>query len=119
MRSLPCCCPPASPSSSARARRCPRPRRGDVAVVDVLPGTRGYADLRRDSELVDVGGGQIRVASPWTCCASNAPATTACRQAPLEAVLEHRRRWPDGPRPPRDYSDEEAAEAIEAWLTRH
>lgn len=88
-----------------------------VTVVHRPPGTRGYSDLRRDRELLEVPGGRVRVASPLDLLRIERARRHMVQSGALEAVLEHRRRWPNGPAPQREYTEQEALTAIEAWLT--
>lgn len=88
-----------------------------VAVVQQPPGTRGYADLRRDCELVSVPRSRVRAASPLDLLRIERARNRVVQAGAIEAVLEHRRRWPDGPPAPRQYTEQEANAAIEAWLT--
>jgi len=89
-----------------------------VAIVAVPPGTRGYADLRRGCERVLIDGDAIEVASPLDLLRIERARGHGLQASALEAVLEHRRRWPDGPPTARGFTDDQAREAIEAWLTR-
>jgi transcriptional regulator with XRE-family HTH domain len=88
-----------------------------VTLVEQPPGTRGYTDLRRDCELVEVPGGRVRVASPLDLLRIERARNHVVQAGAIEAVLEHRRRWPNGPPAPRQYTEQEANAAIEAWLT--
>jgi len=88
-----------------------------VTVLEQPPGTRGYTDLRRDCELVGVPGGRVRVASPLDLLRIERARNHVVQAGAIEAVLEHRRRWPNGPPAPRQYTEQEANAAIEAWLT--
>lgn len=88
-----------------------------VTVLEQPPGTRGYSDLRRDCELVSVPGGRVRVASPLDLLRIERARNHVVEAGAIEAVLEHRRRWPNGPPAPRQYTEQEANAAIEAWLT--
>lgn len=89
-----------------------------VLVVERPPGTRGYADLRRGCEPVDLPGGQVCVASPLDLLRIERARHHVVEAGAIEAVLEHRRRWPDGPPAPHQYTEQEANAAIEAWLAR-
>ncbi len=91
----------------------------DVDVVECPPGTRGLADLRRDREWVTLGDGiGLWVASPLDLLRIERARGRRVQAGALAAVVEYRRRWPD-PRPePRRYTEQEAAAAIERWLTR-
>ena len=91
----------------------------DVTVREQLPGVHGYADLRRDRRTVELGERQtIYVASPLDLLriedARGRPVLTA-----LQALLDYQRRWPNGPPERRSYTDQQAHQAIEAWLNRH
>lgn len=88
-----------------------------VRVLERPPGTRGYGDLHRHCELVDVPGGRVRVASPLDLLRIERARNHVVQAGAIEAVLEHRRRWPDGPPPQRQYTEQEADAAIEAWLS--
>lgn len=88
-----------------------------VTVLEQPPGTRGYTDLRRDSELLEVPGGHVRVASPLDLLRIERARHHVVQAGAIEAVLEHRRRWPDGPPPQRQYTEQQATAAIEAWLS--
>jgi transcriptional regulator with XRE-family HTH domain len=89
-----------------------------VTVLQQAPGTRGHSDLRRDQEVVEVPGGQVQVASPLDLLRIERARRHDVQALGIEAVLEHRRRWPNGPSPPHPYTEQEARAAIEAWLTR-
>jgi hypothetical protein len=91
----------------------------DVDVVACPPGTRGLADLRRDREWVTLGDGiGLWVASPLDLLRIERARGRRVQAGALAAVVEYRRRWP-APRPEqRRYTEEEAAAAIEGWLTR-
>ena len=91
----------------------------DVDVVERPPGTRGLGDLRRDRERVAIGDGLgLWVASPLDLLRIERARLRYVEAGALEALVEHRRRWPAGPPPPREYTDGEAAAAIEKWLSR-
>lgn len=90
-----------------------------VELCEHPPGTWGYRDLRRHRELVDVPGGGVAVASPLDLLRIEQARDRPLHVAALEAVLEHRRRWPGGPRSAREYTADEARAAVEAWLARH
>lgn len=90
----------------------------DVVVLERPLGTRGYRDLRRDAELFDVGEDSVRVASLLDLLRIERGRGHSLQAGGIQAVLEHRRRWPDGPRAPRQYTEQEARETIEAWLSR-
>ncbi|HEY5431509.1 MAG TPA: helix-turn-helix transcriptional regulator [Solirubrobacteraceae bacterium] len=91
----------------------------DVEVVERPPGTRGLSDLQRDRERVAIGDGlRLWVASPLDLLRIERARLRYVEAGALEALVEHRRRWPAGPPPPREYTDQEAAEAIEKWLSR-
>lgn len=91
---------------------------GDVDVVERPPGTRGMGDLRRDRERIDLGDARRAwIASPLDLLRIERARRRHAQVGALAAVLEHRRRWPDGPPPARHYTDEQAASAIDAWLT--
>ncbi|MGH2897467.1 MAG: hypothetical protein ACRDMZ_02240, partial [Solirubrobacteraceae bacterium] len=81
-------------------------------------GTRGYADLRRDSDRLEVGGGRVRVASALDLLRIERARGNPVQAGALAALLEYRRRWPDGPPPRRDYSTAQARARIEEWSTR-
>jgi transcriptional regulator with XRE-family HTH domain len=102
----------ATPSAAAAIRELDR-----VTVTDAPPGTRGYSDLGRDCETLAVPAGRVRVASPLDLLRIERTRHHAVQAGAIEAVLEHRARWPDGPPPQRHYTEYEANEAIEAWLT--
>lgn len=89
----------------------------DVSVVERPPGTRGTIDLRRRSERLAIGDGFVDVASPLDLLRIERARGRLLQAGALEAVLEHRRRWPDGPPARRSYSDDEARAAISAWQT--
>ena len=74
-----------------------------VRVLEQPPGTRGYPDLRRDCELVDVPSGRVRVASPLDLLRIERARHHHVEAGGIEAILEHRRRWPDGG--PRRYAE--------------
>ncbi len=83
------------------------------------PGTRGLRDLRRDRERIDVAPDRaLSIASPLDLLRIESARGGHVQVGALEALLEHRRRWPAGPPPQRQYTDAEAAEAIQVWLTR-
>jgi transcriptional regulator with XRE-family HTH domain len=88
-----------------------------VKFIEHPPATRGYADLRRDCETLEIPAGRIRVASPLDLLRIERARHHFVQAGAIEAVLEHRRRWPDGPPPRRHYTEHEANAAIEAWLT--
>ncbi len=88
-----------------------------VSVVLTPPGTRGATDLSRRSERLAVGDGSVKVAAPLDLLRIERARDRGLQAGALEAVLEHRRRWPDGPPPRRSYTDDEARAAIEAWQT--
>jgi transcriptional regulator with XRE-family HTH domain len=87
-----------------------------VELIEQPPGTRGYADLRRGCEALEVPAGPLRVASPLDLLRIERARHHFVQAGAIEAVLEHRRRWPDGPPPQRRYTEDEANAAIEAWL---
>jgi hypothetical protein len=89
-----------------------------VSVIQRPPGTRGHRDLRRDRELVDVGGGHVQVASPLDLVRIERARRHDVQALGIEAVVEHRRRWPNGPPPPREYTEQQARGAVDAWLAR-
>jgi hypothetical protein len=89
-----------------------------VRVVRLPAGTRGYADLRRDREQLDVGPTQIAVAAPLDLVRIERCRGNVVQAGALEALLEYRRRWPAGPPPRRKYNDAEARSSIDAWLAR-
>lgn len=88
-----------------------------VHVVASPPGTRGVTALRRRSERIVVGDGSVEVAAPLDLLRIERARGRELQAGALEAVIEHRRRWPDGPPPRRSYTDDEARAAIEAWQT--
>ena len=88
-----------------------------VRIIATAPGTRGVGDLRRRSERLAVGDGSVQVAAPLDLLRIERARGRELQAGALEAVLEHRRRWPDGPPPRRRYTDVEARAAIEAWQT--
>jgi len=88
-----------------------------VKLIEHPPGTRGYTDLRRDCEALEVPAGRVRVASPLDLLRIDRARHHFVQAGAIEAVLEHRRRWPDGPPPQRHYTEHQANAAIEAWLT--
>lgn len=87
-----------------------------VETTRTPAGTRGFADLRRDSEEMPVGAGHLQVASPLDLLRMAIAAGHQVQITALEALLEHRRRWPDGLPPARVYSGAEARDAVDAWL---
>lgn len=89
-----------------------------VTVLEQPPGTRGHRDLRRDRELLEVPGGQVQVASPLDLLRIERARGHSEQALGIEAMLEHRRRWPEGPPALREYTEQEARAAIGAWLTR-
>lgn len=94
---------------------------GDFTGVTVLerpPGTRGHHDLRRDQRLVEVPGGHVKVASPLDLLRIERARRHGEQALGIEAVLEHHRRWPNGPPAQREISDQQARATIDAWLTR-
>ncbi|MGI8729216.1 MAG: hypothetical protein ACR2LK_04400, partial [Solirubrobacteraceae bacterium] len=82
------------------------------------PGTRGHHDLRRDQRLVEVPGGHVKVASLLDLLRIERARGHGEQALGIEAVLEHHRRWPDGPPAQREISDQQARATIDAWLTR-
>lgn len=91
----------------------------DVDVVKWPPGTRGLGDVRRDRERISFADGLgLWVASPVDLLRIENARGRGVQALAITAVLEHRRRWPDGQPPPRDYTEADAAAAIETWLTR-
>lgn len=88
-----------------------------VSAVATPPGTRGVTDLRRRSERLAVGDRSVAVAAPLDLLRIERARGRHVQAGALEAVLEHRRRWPDGPPLRRRYTDDEARAAIEAWQT--
>ena len=68
-----------------------------VSVLASAPGTRGYADLRSAAERVEVMGTQVLVGSPLDLLRIERARGRRVQAGALEAVLEHRRRWPSGP----------------------
>ncbi len=92
---------------------------GGVVVVERPPGTRGLGDLRRHRERIAIAGDDdLWVAAPLDLLRIERARRRYVQAGALAAVVEHRRRWPGGPPPPRDYTEVQAAEAIEAWLAR-
>lgn len=89
-----------------------------VAIVVVPSGTRGYADLSRGCERLLIDGDAIEVASPLDLLRIERARGHGLQASALEAMLEHRRRWPGGPPAARGFTDDQAREAIDAWLTR-
>lgn len=90
-----------------------------VRLVDVPPGTRGHRDLRRDAQPLDLdGGAAVSVASALDLLRIEIARGHAMQAGALEALIEYRRRHPAGPPPRRAYTDAEASEAIDSWLTR-
>lgn len=99
----------------ARSNRAP-PAQG-VSVIERPPGTRGAIDLRRHSERLAIGDRFVDIASPLDLLRVERARGRTIQAGALEAVLEHRRRWPDGPPPRRSHSDDEARAAVQAWQT--
>lgn len=89
-----------------------------VTVLARPPGTSGYMDLRRDRELVPTLEGVVAIASPLDLLRIELARGHHEQAGAIEAVLEHRRRWPEGPPSRREYGEQEAREAVEAWLSR-
>jgi transcriptional regulator with XRE-family HTH domain len=89
-----------------------------VSVIASPPGTRGYADVRRAAERLDVMGAEVLVGSPLDLLRIERARGRRVQAGALEAVLEHRRRWPDGPAERRGFTDEEARTLIKTWLTQ-
>ncbi|HVF77242.1 MAG TPA: helix-turn-helix transcriptional regulator [Solirubrobacteraceae bacterium] len=90
----------------------------DGVIVTPRPaGTCGYTDLRRAAERIQIGEREILVADLLDLVRVELARHRGVQAGALEAVLEHRRRWPDGPPERRRYSDEDAHAAIESWLT--
>lgn len=106
---------PAEGGIEVAAARAPLP--DGVSVVARPPGTRGATDLRRGSERFDLDAGTVAVASALDLLRIARARGRTLQAAALEAVLEHHRRWPDGPPARRSYSDDEARVAIAAWQT--
>jgi transcriptional regulator with XRE-family HTH domain len=102
----------ATPSAATAIRDLDR-----VTLTEAPPGTRGYSDLRRDRETIEVPAGRVRVASPLDLLRIERARHHVVQAGAIEAVLERRARWPDGPPPQRDYTEHEANAAVEAWLT--
>jgi hypothetical protein len=91
----------------------------DVEVVQRPAGTRGVADLRRDREWVALRNGLgVWIASPLDLLRVERARGHRVQAGALAAVLEHRRRWPDGPPAQRRYTEQEAAVAVETRLSR-
>ena len=88
-----------------------------VSVVATAPGARGVTGLRRRSARLAVGDGSVAVAAVVDLLRIERARGRELQAGALEAVLEPRRRWPDGPPPRRSYTDDEARAAIEAWQT--
>jgi len=89
-------------------------------VVPVAPGTRGLRDLARDAEQFELPGhGSLQVASPLDLMRIERARGQGQKVLALAAVLEHRRRWPEGPPPPRQYTEEQARAAVQTWLARN
>ncbi len=111
--------------TSARVELCAESQLGvpeelDVSVVALPAGTRGLSDLQRDVELIElVEGARVSIASPLDQLRIERARGEHRKVAALAAVLEHRRRWPQGPSARREYTSEQAGAAIEAWLTRN
>jgi transcriptional regulator with XRE-family HTH domain len=87
-----------------------------IKWIEQPAGTRGYTDLRRDCEAIEVPDGPLRVASPLDLLRIARASHHVVQAGAIEAVLEHRTRWPAGPPPQRHYTEHEANAAIEAWL---
>jgi transcriptional regulator with XRE-family HTH domain len=91
-----------------------------IAARDDLPGVHGFADLRRSQHHVEVDQAlTVAVADPLDLLRIEDARGRSFAAGALEAVLEYRRRWPHGPPPRRTYTDAEAREAIDTWLSSH
>lgn len=114
---------PLSLPSSSRLELCGDPHAA-VMVPEVEltidarpPGTRGLQDLRRDRERVLLDGGRsVWIASPLDLLRIEQARGRRVQAGALLAVLEHRRRFPHGPPARRAYTEQQASEALEAWL---
>lgn len=115
---------PLSLPSSSRLELCAHPHAAAVRVPEVEltidacpPGTRGLRDLRRDRERVVLEHGQgVWIASPLDLLRIEQARGHRVQAGALLAVLEHRRRFPNGPTAQRAYTEQQASEAVEAWL---
>lgn len=89
-------------------------------VVDRRPaGTQGLRDLRAHAELVTLDERcSVLAASPIDLLRIERARGHLVQAEGLLAVLEHRRRWPDGPPAPRQWTDAEARQAADAWFNR-
>lgn len=98
--------------------------RFDADVLEVLvderpAGTRGLKDLRAHAELVALDEHRsVLAASPIDLLRIERARGHLVQVEGLLAVLEHRRRWPDGPPAPRQWTDHDAREAADAWFNR-
>lgn len=90
----------------------------NLSVHEQPPGTRGYRDLRRDAESVPLTGGAVLVASPLDLMRIELARHRHLQAHALQSLLTYRHRWPDGPPPPLERTEEETREVLEAWLSR-
>jgi transcriptional regulator with XRE-family HTH domain len=82
-------------------------------------GVHGYGDLRRERRTIDLGdGATVHVASSLDLLRIEDARHRRVQAGALIALVAYERRFPKGPPPRREYTDDEAREAIEAWLHR-